>query len=611
LRVPRPPDKTMPSIVEFHPSMKTLCAFSVILLLGPNSLSGQSLQELLVPKGAISALSSNEADEAWKQVLAAFRSNDAARAVEEGRKFLVGDFTPSALQLLGVKVMLSLSGEATTGTTFESREDQKAYVKLQADRASITQQYNELQSIVRQNDAVINELTMNRRRAVQQGSSNYFACMEASRKMELAMKELEALKAPIENNKREMSLLESKSNNSIKPMTMQLLDGLIEAGQIEAAVAVSSTYIRKIGNDFDVAMKQQDIALLQEAYEKVEKVIGLLKTELDPLLAGRKFWEAERKQEAFARKVESMTADKHILSMVKKRISADPFELERHKVEAGQISTLIIAKTKLDSDVAIKEFVRFAKDYPDYPQLKDLEFAVTKTSIKSDSTDKMVADLKREIEPLLAQRRFWESLDLQKRFLSKMESISESAEVLGIFRAKVSADPFGIEREMAMAQQAAQLIKAEAKLDSGRALQNLMAFIKDYPDYPQLKDLEFSIRETKAMSSDALLTTIEVEFEELKQRMNPEKLQLRVSESVEGSRSKRSNLKYVDIRSKQSETLLAELGVAPADVAFVMASLSGLLAGVKVLESADLPAELRGRLEILKSSVEALQATER
>jgi len=259
----------------------------------------------------------------------------------------------------------------------------------------------------------------------------------------------------------------------------------------------------------------------------------------------------------------------------------------------------------------LQNLVAFIKDYPDYPQLKDLEFAVTKTSIKSDSTDKMVADLKREIEPLLAQRRFWESLDLQKRFLSKMESMSESAEVLGIFRAKVSADPFGIEREMAMAQQAAQLIKAEAKLDSGRALQNLVAFIKDYPDYPQIKDLEFSIRETKAMSSDALLTRMEVEFEELKQRMNPEKLQLRVSERVEGSQSKRSNLKYVDIRSKQSETLLAELGVAPADVAFVMASLSGLLAGVKVLESADLPAELRGRLEILKSSVEALQATER
>ena len=153
--------------------MTTPPIFGLFVFLSANfGLMAQStLEDILLPKRSPAELSSKEANDAWRRVVEMFRANDLANAKQEGDKFLSSNFNASALQVLGVKVMVSLAGGAAMGTTFENREDQEAYKQLQTDRANITRRYNELQKIIQTNEATINQVTVNKSIPVPMGSS--------------------------------------------------------------------------------------------------------------------------------------------------------------------------------------------------------------------------------------------------------------------------------------------------------------------------------------------------------------------------------------------------------------------------------------------------------
>lgn len=358
-------------------------------------LLAQTLEELLKPKVSAASLSSESTNQAWKKVVDAFRANDMAKALEEGQHFLSGNYKPSAMQLLGVQVMMGLAGE---GNTFESREDQAAYKKLQEERSSITQQYNELLQVIRENDSIIVQITANRTRPVQQGSSNYFICMEAGRKIDVANAQLEALKGPIETNKKQMAAIQAKSNKALKPMTIRLLDSLIEGGEIEAAAAIANTYIRSAGNDIDVALKQQDIELLQQAAAKADQVISLLKAEIEPLIGRRCYWEASAKEANFLKRVESMSDDKHLSRMVQVKAELDPAGLHWHLARGQHLLGVIKAQASLDPAAAQKELAGFRQAYPDHPELQLLESSIA--SAETRTSAEVLAEIESKFEEI-------------------------------------------------------------------------------------------------------------------------------------------------------------------------------------------------------------------
>ncbi len=390
-------------------------------------LPAQTLEDLLKPKVSAASLSSESTNQAWKKVVDAFRANDMTKALEEGQHFLSGNYKPSAMQLLGVRVMMGLAGE---GNTFESREDQDAYKKLQEERVSITKQYNELLQVIRENDSIIVQITANRTRPVQQGSSNYFTCMEAGRKIDVANVQLAALKEPIETNKKRMAAIQAKSNKALKPMTIRLLDSLIEGGEIEAAAAIANTYIRSAGNDIDVALKQQDIELLQQAAEKADQVIVLLKAEIEPLMARKCYWEASQKEANFLERVKSMSNDKHLARMVQVKAELDPVGLHWHLARGQHLLGVIKAQASLDLAAAQKELAGFRQDYPDHPELQLLESSIA--SAKTRTAVEVLAEIESKFEEI--QRR----MDPEKvRAVLTLASENQQT-VPGFFADKVS-----------------------------------------------------------------------------------------------------------------------------------------------------------------------------
>jgi hypothetical protein len=366
------------------------------------SCDASSLEELLGPGSKTVQLSSDKADEAWRAVVEAFQKNDMAKATELGKAFLAGDFKPSAYQLTGVNVMLGLAGGGTGAQVFENPQDAAEKKKLEEERLAITKRYQDLNMVYAQADARINELTLNRRRPVQQGSPNHLECLQCAERMDRAKAELEAMQPQIEENKRKTAELANKATTGLKPQTLQLLDMLIEANEIEAAAAIANTYVRTMGNDLDVAKKQQDVVRLQEVAEKATKAVAILLSEVGPLVEKKMYWEAREKSKMFLGKVEQMSADADLLRMVRAKVALDPLGVERN-IRAGEDSVrLIRAQADVNFTRAFEEFENFKVSYPDHPQRLELDLYIAERKVKS--LDVILAGLESDFEEM--EKRF-------------------------------------------------------------------------------------------------------------------------------------------------------------------------------------------------------------
>lgn len=361
-----------------------------------------SLKELLMPKADAVKLSDSEADAAWARVAEAFHRNDMEKAVELGRAFLAGDHKASAYQLLGVKVMLGLAGGTDGAAAFTNRQDQEEKKRLEKERAEITDRYQELTAIYRDADARINQLTMNRTRPVQQGSTNHLECLRCARLMDEAKAEMDAMKRPIEENKRKMAKLDEKSNSSLKPQTLELLDMLVAAGEMEAAFAIANTYIRTVGEDLEVAKKQQDVVRLREVFEKAGKVATLLESEIKELVERKHYWQAREKTAQFVSRVEQMNNDPDLLRMVKAKLALDPLGVERRIRSGDETQRLILQHTTVNFAQAFLELETFKTEYPDHPGLKELELHIA--AAKVHSMDRVLTQLDQDY--LYLQSRF-------------------------------------------------------------------------------------------------------------------------------------------------------------------------------------------------------------
>jgi hypothetical protein len=386
---------------EFN--MKTLCSFLLLLAAcGSNCCEASSLEELLGPSSKKVELSSVKANEAWRGVVEAFQKNDMAKATELGKAFLTGDFKPSAYQLLGVKVMMGLAGGGDGTQVFENPQDAAEKKKLEEERAVITKRYQELNAVHAQADARINELTLNRRRPVQQGSPNHLECLQCAKTMDTALAELEVMKPKIEENKRKTAELASKATTSLKPQTLQLLDMLIEANEIEAAAAIGNTYVRAMGNDLEVAKKQQDVVRLQEVADKATKAVAILLAEVGALVEKKMYWEARDKTQVFLGKVEQMSTDADLLRMVRAKVALDPLGVERN-IRAGEESVrLIQAQADVNFTRAFEEFENLRVSFPDHPQRLELDLYIAKRKV--NVLDEILAGLHSDFEEM--EKRF-------------------------------------------------------------------------------------------------------------------------------------------------------------------------------------------------------------
>lgn len=287
----------------------------------PCPLQADDLDSLLTPAGGETKLVDDAATEAWNGVVDAFRRNDLDSARSMGREFLEANHRTSPYQVLGVRVMMDLADADSPRVTRDVALSGEAK-RLAEERESIRVEYARLRGIANAADARINKLTLNRKQAVQMGTAAYAECVRAARDLEQAQAAMEAMKPKIAANKEKMDGVEVSSHEKLRQDTLKLLDMLIEAGEIEAAFAITNVFVRAVGADLEVAKKQQDVIRLREDHAMASKLAQAITGEIEPMLAAGKGSEARVKFQTMVSKVEASDQSASVKKLTKSKLEA-------------------------------------------------------------------------------------------------------------------------------------------------------------------------------------------------------------------------------------------------------------------------------------------------
>lgn len=265
---------------------------------------GESLDDLLDTSKSGLNVADEGVDAEWKAIVEAFRQNDLAKARDLSDAFLRANHRTSPYQLLGVQVMLALANAENPAITKDAVLAEKMKL-LMSERNTLRSKFAGYQEAVRGAEATINKLTVNRTQPVQVGTAAYRECARCSEIIHQANAAMDAMKPDIDRNKEQVAAIVVGANQNLKRDALKLLDMLIEAGETDAAFAITSVYTRVVGSDLDVAKKQQDVVRLQEDQTKADKIVAAITGEIDPLLAVGKAEEAAARLSVLTAKVEA------------------------------------------------------------------------------------------------------------------------------------------------------------------------------------------------------------------------------------------------------------------------------------------------------------------
>jgi len=296
-------------------------SFGLFFIMAGIPLPAEDLNDLLKPSGTTAQLVDGSATESWNGVVDAFRRNDLVKARNLGEAFLDANHKTSPYQLLGVRVMMDLANAENPAITRDVALTGEMR-RLMADRDSLRAKYWMLQRVVQDADARINKLTSNRKVPVQAGTAAYRECVRAERQIAQANAEMAAMKSAIEANKEKVGRIEVGVSENLKSDTLELLDMLIEASEIEAAFAITNVFTRVVGSDLDVAKKQQDVIRLREDREKAEKIVSAITDEIDALVAAERGKESQSHLEILTTQVETSDQSESVKSLVATKLKA-------------------------------------------------------------------------------------------------------------------------------------------------------------------------------------------------------------------------------------------------------------------------------------------------
>lgn len=327
------------------------------------------LDLLLNPTRDARSLTDEEAKNAWNNVVDAFRRNDMAQAVDLGKKFLDGNHKANPYQVLGAKVMINLATE-TQGITTSSKGSTDKLDSVMTERAQITAKYNSLLEAIRNANATIDRLTSYRTQPVQQGTAAHRECVRNAQIIDQANAELEILKPQIEKNKREATETRSQLSTETKAEVTRLLDMLMEANELEAAFAITNVYLRKVGEDLDIAKRQQDVIRLQETKDKATKIANVIIDQQKAQVQAKKYWAAREGVEKSLAKVRQQAGDPSLVRMVEQMVGRDDLGVNASIAKADEETEAVIALAEIDSRKADSLLEDLRSRYPDHPRIE-------------------------------------------------------------------------------------------------------------------------------------------------------------------------------------------------------------------------------------------------
>lgn len=333
------------------------------------------LDDLLTPSTDAASLVDRSATDSWNVIVDSFRKNELQKASELGQAFLESNFTPSPYQLLGVKVMVGLA-DAENPTVSQDAALTIESEGLAAERSQIVAKYAQLQETVKTANDRINKLTSYRKIAVQAGTAAYYECVRCDAIINQANDEIDAMKPAIDEFKRKADDAKLRQRTRLKSDTIELLDMLTEADEIEAAFAVTNVYLRVVGSDLDVAKKQQTVITMQAVQQKANKIATVIESQQKSLVGEKKYWLARETGKQGVAKVQQQANDEALARMVTRRLGIDTLLVNATISKADSESVAIRKLAKTDAIKAMLMLKKFRESYPDCPDADALAIEI-------------------------------------------------------------------------------------------------------------------------------------------------------------------------------------------------------------------------------------------
>gem|GEM_PF-3181283 len=312
----------------------------------------------------------------WEAVVEYFQRSDFQTAVEKGRSFLNAQHKATPYQLLGVQVMLALASGERVALKSLASEESAELERLREKEKSIIDEATALRKVYQDADAVINTFTRNRTVGVQQGSLNHQKCLLAQAQMDDATKKIETLGREREAIKKKLDSQLIMADEGMKGDVIRLLGMLKESQETPAAFAICNVYLRKFGPDLDVAEFQQVFVRLQKIHDRAVKVVELIRSKQEPLVAKNRYWSAVDVAADILVRVNAESEEPELPDFVNKLMKADPLGIEKKRESAASERGAILELATIDGAKARGEFATFESRYPDFPDLAALRITI-------------------------------------------------------------------------------------------------------------------------------------------------------------------------------------------------------------------------------------------
>ncbi|MDI1314585.1 hypothetical protein [Prosthecobacter sp.] len=402
---------------------------SVLLLAqlgGLRRLNGQTLDELLKTRTAKTIERSPETEEAWRQMLAAFVSNEEEKARLMAEKMLSQKQVLTPLQIRATQMLVDLASNVM------DRNDSTEVAQLKQDALEALNAGNFAE---RQLARVSAEMTQMPKQFTAGGPThqkwNHLTNEEHgyTANRDAAKKKYAALKTRYEE-------LTKDKTNLLEESLVNLATALSDEDQIDGAIALCNVYIRKKPPAEVVVKKGQDLVLIKDAYNRAKQLLQAVESTVRKLVADKKLWEAQSELTKSRALIEARIEDareKHAFAKLIEPLDQEmTVMISQSKAKALEIKKL----AKSDPDEALRLLDVLKATAIDNPDIDDAGAAIRQ---KDKQTQGLANDRRIQVIVDLAQT----DLNAAKSLFNDLQT-SLSGEDAIILKAQLNGAKRGI-----------------------------------------------------------------------------------------------------------------------------------------------------------------------
>jgi len=441
-----------------------VCSMLVVLaVIGtPTAVRAQSLDEALGVGKSDLAESKPETKQMWNALVTALERGDMENAKKLAEDFgNVIDFTEpyqknfasAALAILSSDQRLGPDGKPTLAkaTLAEIAEVQAQIATKEREISALEDKRTGLQKKLQDSNmagAVIGGLL-----GPQLGGIANADKQNVQMELENVEKQMREKKNAIGELQESIPLIEQKGRQSLgedRDKAFILVKELIEGGYFREAIALSNTYLKRLGQDTDFVKLSQSAVNQQKVQIKAVMIAKAATKDAAALMDQNRLWDAKVEMERSIASIRerinwAKASDAELLNFTQIEMGKISRDLTRKIEVAQKARDIIFQSAQRDAIYAGKKYAEFLVKYPDFPDADadNLKLSDLKTSQVEAKFAKRIAaieevisndpaEAKEMIKRLIADNTDPDEVSVIKSRMSKLEKMILKEEIAAI-----------------------------------------------------------------------------------------------------------------------------------------------------------------------------------